>query len=224
VRKREVAWHVTRGLFTYVVLPGVSFLAGTGVDNWLGAFREIGRLEAKLEAKEVELGGLRTENARLLQSERDAIARNELLSRYGADFTLYRRWQIGIDEGEVLPLGRCEAGPCFISAFGGLKHPGEPGGPAIITFVPPNGTPLVLVGVSSRNVAVTANTVLGIPLRKGCRSFVYTERETLQFEVEDDRHTSVVLGVVVKPADASQKGQGGVGFGGTCPSVGAAAD
>jgi hypothetical protein len=211
-----------RTVASVLVLPAIGFLAGTGVDKWLDGFREIGRLEAKLEAKEAELGTLRAENQNLVERAEGTVAQNDLLSRYGATFTLYRRWRTGVDEGDVLPLGRCDGAPCFVAAFGGLRDPGSVG-PGVLTFAAPADVPLVLVGITAPGTGAKVNATLGIPLLRGCRHFVYADRETLQFEVEDDRHASVILGVAVKPAEVQGETAGGVRFGGTCaPSDSAA--
>jgi hypothetical protein len=200
-----------------LVLAAVAFVAGALLTNGLtlltDSFRAIGVLEAKLEAKDQELEkaerqveGLRASLVEQEKRTKAALNQNELLARYGSDFELYRRWGASSDELEELPLGRCDGSPCFKARFLGLLTPEIDAAIPMLAFEAPGteNLPKIVVAFTSgetmkaRGVRMD-HAGVAISLLRGCSFILRTNGSAIRFEIEDDRHASVSMAVVVEP-------------------------
>ena len=170
------------------------FVLGVVVNDWVGesvgAFADVGKLRSELDAEKARTDEL-TEEASGLKAQLDSTrAKHQLLERYGDDFDLYRQWNPYEDQGEVLPLGKCDGLPCTQLTFLGIS--GERGA-SFVRLQLSMPVPKPLQGMVPKGLE------LRLPLREGCSTDFVVRGEVVQLVIEDDSDRAPRLGLVVRP-------------------------
>lgn len=181
--------------------------------SWLGAredLRDADSHRRHLEGViERQSDALREAEERAAESRRevDALKRkSRVLEMYGAEFDLYRTYDLRRERGSALAIGKCGGAPCFLiqildviesAEFPMVKLRFAGAGFTLYSFPPT--TPIL------------SNTM---PLRVGCRSLIHAKDQDFTVAIEDDRVSSLRLGVVVRAGTLTE---GGVQIETSCP-------